>query len=1033
MALTLYKASAGTGKTYKLTLHYLLLLMGTKDYFDPMAFSHILAVTFTNKATEEMKSRILESLEKLMSGHIEDSVWKDIKKETLLDDNQIRQRAEKIHAYILHHYSHFAVSTMDAFFQKVLQSFVVEAGLSLEYSLDLDTPLLLEKTAVEVMNKAAQDKQLRRRLAMLLQDNVRNADNWDLTRLLIEVGKEITKESFRSYGHSFVEQLSDEVFMRDFTHQLKEIEKTFEGQMSQFGERAVEVFNREGLVSSMFPQKGRSFVAYLQHIITPSTNISIYTPNSYTRSAAAGEAKMWKGVEQYQPLLQPYVQEAVDYVDAHFKAYCTAMTLRKKLPQMMLVADIYTVMRQLQQQNNTLNIAESTYLLSTLIGEGDAPFIYEKTGSFYSSFLLDEFQDTSYLQWRNIRPLLYEGLSKGADSLVVGDVKQSIYRWRNGDWRILGHQILEDDYLTQYGIKTETLSVNYRSRNTIIDFVNRLTGRMIDQIVSQDASSPIPKAYSPYEEKCPVKPIPQEEGFVQATCIESTPSSDSTEQTLASLQQLLSSLQKRGYRPQDILILVRQLVEGQSIMNYLMQYMREHPEDTTCYNLVSSDSLSLSASPHVRLAVAVMQRSLYPMDDSIREIVHYMEQMYGPKERPVVDDTAFLAQLKTTPPVAAFELLMQRMEWTDRVEALPYLQELHDLLLNFCKTDSSGLYGFCKYWEQKGASLKLTSEVSVNAIRVFTIHKAKGLQAPVVIVPFCDWKMQGGTDVIWAHTSQKPFDVLECMPVPLVKQLESTYFAEEYQEESRQKQMDALNMLYVAVTRPKDELYLFFKKGKEIGQILGSALIEMTDNSEGSWSFGKELSTYAITTMHNRERQQKEAAVTHTYALDSYPSGNYQKSLCLAYEEEPFVFSADDSMRQWGIVLHKALSTMERKEDLSAVLAQLAKEGEISGNTETLQHFTKAIEEVLSRPEVSSWYDGSWKVRNECSILCAHTSGNTPVQLRPDRVLEKEDRTVVIDYKFGQKLPSHQRQIEGYVETLRLMGYPNVEGHLLYF
>ncbi len=1036
MALTLYKASAGTGKTYRLTLNYLLLLMGHKndDRFDPMAFSRILAVTFTNKATEEMKTRILESLEKLMTGQTEDPVWKDVQLVTGLDDDRLQQRAATIHAYILHNYSSFSVSTLDAFFQKVLQSFVVEAGLSLEYSIDLDTPLLLEKTAAEVIDKAARDKALHRRLTGLLQDHVRNADNWDLTKLLKDVGWEITKESFRTYDPAFIDKLSDESFMNTFRSRLYLMERAFERQMQSYGQQGINTLEREGLTAERFPQKSRSFAAYFPKITRPNSAPNDYEPNNYTRSAAAGEDKMWKGAESFKALLLPVVSETVAYFDAHFTDYCTARILRKELPQMMLVADIYRVMRQLQQQSNTLNISESTYLLSTLVGEGDAPFVYEKTGAFYSSFLLDEFQDTSLLQWKNIRPLLHEGLSKGATSLVVGDVKQSIYRWRNGDWRILGRQIAQDPLLTPYGINTMALSENYRSRYALIDFANHLTEQMIHCVRMEDPDTPVPQAYDPYLEQWPQNKPPQEEGYAQVMCFENSPIHSADEQTLAALQQLLARLQQRGYAPQDLLILVRRNAEGQAIMNYLMRYRRENPQDDTCYNLVSSDSLSLDASPHVRLAIAVLQRALYPGDDSIREVVHYLEQVYGPREHPVADDREFLEQLKNVPVSQAFEMIMQRMEWTQTEEALPYLQELHDLLLTFSKNDSSGLYGFCTLWEQKGKEYSLTSEVSVNAIRILTIHKAKGLQAPVVIVPFCDWPVNLSGEILWAHTDRTPFNELERMPVKYGKELMNTHFAQAYEEEKRQKQMDALNMLYVAVTRPRDELYLFFGSGTRRGKTsiapyLEQAMHGMTDHPEGPWCFGTEVSRQAICNLHHKEERPGE----QTYTLTEYPSGDYRKALHLTYEEEPFAFSEEDSMRQWGIVLHKALSAIECREDVPAVLEQLAREGEIAGNTEALQRYTQSVEEVLSREDVAPWFDGTWTVRNEASLLCAATEGRGALQLRPDRVIEKDGRVVVIDYKFGQEKPAHRRQMDRYVETLRSMGYTRVEGHLLYF
>jgi len=703
-----------------------------------------------------------------------------------------------------------------------------------------------------------------------------------------------------------------------------------------------------------------------------------------------------------------------------------------------LLADVISTMRQIQEESNTLDIGDSTYLLNKLIGDGNTPFIYERIGAGYDSFLLDEFQDTSYLQWRNMYPLLINGLAQGADSLIVGDVKQSIYRWRNSDWRILGEQVTDDSLLQKHGVDLYTLRTNWRSKKEIVMFVNdlienvknALNNTIAAKISGNDALNKEDKhylenllnnAYADFKEKLPHTDTVDSCGYVQINTFNAEESSGAEEKTLYTLKDELIALIKRGYSASDILILVRSKENARTITRFLLQYEMENPKEAAMLpRVISEDALYLSSSPYVSLAVAVLKLSHYPQDTCNAQTVIRLSEEYGKKD--VSGDSDFLKRLRFMPPADAMEAIIQRMEWTKCKEAIPYLQELHDALLRFSVKDSGGVFAFLKWWDIRGKETMLTTDLPEHAVRLLTIHKAKGLEAPVVIIPFCNWPLDSRVDktVIWTKTSVAPFNRLEQLPVEYDNKLMHTCFAPEFYLEYSQRILDALNLLYVAVTRPREELYVYLpfskKNSKEnIACLVRDALPFETLTDDEVLRYGK-----PSVAIHSHKK------LSEGYVLEAYPSAGFSEKLKLVYREDAFEYSPSDSMRQWGLVLHKALSRIETIDQVAQVLQELVQEGELAGNRETAEQFTLAIKKTLSDPEIARWFDGSWKVRNEASVLSRFG------KLRPDRVMEKEGRTVILDYKFGKPRSSHERQMKKYVEVLQRMGYNSVEGHVLY-
>jgi len=1045
MALKVYRASAGTGKTYRLTLMYLSLLLGNAARFDPRAFYGILAVTFTNKATDQMKTRILDTLESLAAGKVS-ALGSDLCAETGLPFEELAARAATVHKTLLHNYSWFSVSTLDAFFQRVLHSFVMEAGLGTGYSVDTDTEYLLDKTARKMITRITQDDALRLWFTDLINEKIARSDRWDALRLLRQVGFQATRESFRTMGEPFAKKISDREFLRDFMGKCQLIIDEFEQRMAAWGKQALELISARGFSTTDFPNKVSSFARYFEKLTDPYPAVDTFIPGKRVLEAVDGTEAVWHnknsptGLETMQRVLMPVLRSIVDHYHSHYQQYATAVAIREQLPQMGLLADVITTMRQVQEEDNTLDIGDSTYLLSQLAGDGNTPFIYERIGAGYDSFLLDEFQDTSYLQWKNMHPLLVNGLSQGSDSLIVGDVKQSIYRWRNSDWKILGEEIAKDPQLIRQGVDFYTLNTNRRSGREIIGFVNTLIDNVIETITEEVRKKTsacgnletgdreyfeqmLHVAYRDHTLHTPGDRTEDPHGYVQVNTFSAEAEKDTTEKALSSLQDLLGSLLSRGYSPSDILILVRSRENARTITRHFLRNTNTGKgEGHPCPRVVSEDSLFLASSPAVNLVIALLKQAHYRHDTTNARVASSLLSGFGKPE--VSDDREFLDRLRYLPLADAFEAIMQRMDWTGRLEALPYLQELHDMLLLFAGREGGGVYAFLNWWYERGKEKMLSTGLPVQAVRVLTIHKAKGLEAKVVIVPFCNWPLdsRSGSQVIWAGTSREPFNQPEQLPVLYNDRLLNTYFARDYFMEHTQRNLDSLNLLYVAITRAREELYIFLPENEkssstDISFHIRKALFQTMEDGDLAWTCGEQQTP----------ARQSTADDSHGFRPRAYPSGDFRNKLKLVYSEDDFEYAAGDSMRQWGIVLHKALARLEKQEDLAGVLEELVMEGELSGNKETVTGFARIIEKTLSDPQVSLWFDGSWTARNEPSIL-----GPSGKQ-RPDRIMEKDGRVVVLDYKFGKPDPAHHRQMNRYVAALKRMGYIQVEGRLLYF
>ncbi|MDR1023981.1 MAG: UvrD-helicase domain-containing protein [Prevotellaceae bacterium] len=1076
-ALTAYSASAGSGKTFRITREYLKLLLERPDA--ARRYRNILAVTFTNKATEEMKGRIVAALNDLAGSNeaMLQSFCEELAGEGIsIQPDELQRRALEVRSNLLHDYSRFSVFTIDKFFQKVLHAFVNEAGLHPGFAIELDTDRLLEEAVSSMMENAGGNEQQMGWLMQLVQQRIDDGKSWNMKKDLLALGREIFKESFGRLSLTVNEHLNDKTFLQRYLQKLRALQKNVDDEMQRIAAQAQAYLAAQQLTEENFKGKSRGFIAHFKKVARGD-----YEPNVSTRKAV-GCIEEWasKNTDGAQAAaayeyLNPLLARACQLWDS--KDYQTAGVILKNFMVLGLLTDIAKQMRSIANEDNLMPISDSVHLIRSLIDGSDAPFIYEKVGAVYHTFMIDEFQDTSVGQWRNFRPLVSNSLAEGNPNMVVGDVKQSIYRWRSGDWRILAYGIDED--LKEFGeVNRKTLDKNFRSLPQVVEFNNELFRQLsvrlqaelsadLDEALPDKTRERLSKILTNAYKDC--KQLPQKtggSGYVRVEFVEESEEKRAADAILERLPLQVAALQDSGYSAGDIAILTRNNRQGQMVADALIRYRSASGDTTRCFDVVSQDSLFLNASPVVRMAIALL-RVAAGQQNTINEaflsnelsqhsdsgIPANMHAIFF--DRISKDEHTFLENLTLKSLPEAFEAIIQRYKLNELREELPFLQGLHDLIVGFANRKLSDAAAFLAWWDESGKSKPLYSPERQNAITIGTIHKSKGLQHKVVIAPFVSWELDtkiGST--VWMEPAAAPFNELPYVPLSYSdKLLKQTIFGEQQSEEKAQAYVDSLNLLYVALTRAEEQLYIFAplksrseerKRAKNMAEAMVGIFTDLPDGksvnfgaaagrrvSDLIWEFG--CSEPVEVTDAAGETSRDKAKENMNIPLDEYPSAAFTPKLRLRYEARELFEQAEPGQRTSGLLKHKIFERLRTSTDISAAIESLVAEGWAAhSDAEALR---REVELALEHPQARAWFDGSWQVHAEAEILLPvsdKVSGKAPVK-RPDRVMVRNGHAVVVDYKFGRKTDtSYVRQVEEYVAALRQMGYGSVEGYVWY-
>ncbi len=558
--LKVIRASAGSGKTFRITSEYLRLL-----FRYPKNYKLMLAVTFTNKATEELKSRILSELYKISKNeHSPHSEY--LIKEFNISSQELAGKANYLLQIILHNYSRFSVSTIDSFFQRIIKSFAREAGLQSNFDLALDTNEILDKAADQMLLKLSDDKDLLNWLSEFAEERIEDGKSWDFKKEILNLGKQLFNEQFKSFQISFHNKISDRDWMKEFQKKLRIVRKLFESRLREYGKNGISLISQYGVNPEDFKygsqgSVGMYFFKLSKGGITEPSKRILDAAESLDNWLPKGEeAEKIKSLADAG--LFKMLQECLKYYENNYRIYKSAIEVLRSFYTLGILADLSLEVNEYAAKNNIFVLANSGAFLKVIIGENDSPFIYEKTGQAYHHFMIDEFQDTSGVQWFNFKPLIKNSLSESYNSMLVGDVKQSIYRWRNSDWRIMAYQLDHD--IAEHGVKYDDIVFNWRSKYNIVAFNNtffyeapKILQQYLNQLLSEKSFNDgdtaflkliIEKAYLDNMQKLPSgRSI--DEGYIKIQFIENE-KKDWKENTLPLIIEVVVSLQKQGCRLQ---------------------------------------------------------------------------------------------------------------------------------------------------------------------------------------------------------------------------------------------------------------------------------------------------------------------------------------------------------------------------------------------------------------------------------------------------------------------------------------------------
>lgn len=1028
--IEIMKASAGSGKTYSLTREYIRLLLSHRDEQYP-AHGKILAVTFTNKATAEMKERIISELN-ILSENPAGSDYRDYLMETctLGSEQQLQKASRKALDAILDDYTSFSVSTIDSFFQQTLRAFSREIGQFAEYKIELEKDPLVSESVDRVLDA--------------LQEGNGGLLEWLKKKIIqnINLGKRQSLESdIELFANGYLsptyigqlEACGVDVKQAFSDENIEKLDRICREGQKQYDEGLVAAAKElKDLIDSFsFSSEASSYIVrQLDSIISKKMELKKLELTSATWNKAYEDpSKVFKVKaakllsESDKSALAEKLEALRGYSGISYKFRRSIELILNQIYVLKLAGALQSEFNEILKEKNVLSIDDTNTILSEIIAGSDVPFIYEKTGNRYKHFLLDEFQDTNRIQWDNFKPLIANSVSEGNYNLVVGDVKQSIYRWRDADWHILSEKISEE---FRDRVFDNPLKSNFRSAPEIVDFNNDFYSVISGKMSEIEGFEEIKTLYSDVAQIC------EKTNMAGEVRISACPDACLVARTVNAVSEALY----KGFRYKDIGILVRTNAEGSDMAMGLIE---------AGIPVITNDSLYISSALSVRKVVSALTRIDNPSDLTGSFLAQDMEIEKAAASRCLVEMA---------------ECLFSQLEAERLREETLFILAFMDLLRDYSANNGDSLHGFLKYWKERCLDKSIASPKDCDAVTVITIHKCKGLAYPCVIHPLRKnnglFRSQGVQRWEMPDTEGTPLE--QCSNtlynVTLTSESENTLFGENYLRERKLSYIDELNTFYVATTRARSFLQIICpmdkklssltqaapQTGKEVvslAQCLAYYLInsdkfEKLEFEDGEQEPEEEFEEYAYGNLRHYEPkpepEMKKIALEFT---GRKPDAELRARIRISNDASDFFHfeAGEHSPRKLGTVYHSILQNTISAEGLEAAVDRAVKSGLLdeAERESTLKMLQKALQSVASR----HWFEPSGKGRrviDERDIITAGRSSNK----RPDRVIVSADGVEIIDYKFGTPEPSYRRQVEGYMSLYRAMGYKNVRGFIWY-
>lgn len=1053
--LLVYKASAGSGKTFTLAVQYIRQLID-----DPSAYRRILAVTFTNKATAEMKSRILEQLYGIGYGlHESDGYLSVLTQLTGRDETAIRNAARTALHNILHDYSRFRIETIDSFFQSVMRNLARELELGANMRVELNDTDVLSDAVDAMIEKLDRRSPVLHRLLEYIDERMADDKRWDVSEEIKAFGRNIFSEVYAAKGEGLRRKLEDPDFLPAYRAEVTDVRRRALEEMKAHADTFQHILQDNNLTAADLKGGSRGIGSYFDKLTRGklSDDIRNATVEKCLESADNWTTKTSARRDEIRSLaaahLLPLLRRAEDDRTADNILVNSCNLSLRYLNNLCLLTHIDREVRTQNHLHNRFLLADTNALLHSLISHGDAAFVYEKLGTQIDTVMIDEFQDTSAMQWENFHLLLEESLAQKDGSLVVGDIKQSIYRWRNSDRKILAG-LPHDPSLR---VRECTLGTNWRSEAHIIHFNNALFTELchiLDQRFRADTGQPCTELTEAYSDVCQQTARSEQLGWVRVEFLTDTRQEPYVLQTLRQLSAQVNSLTSQGVELHDIAILVRKNKSIPAIASYF--------EEHTPYRIVSDEAFRLDSSPAVNLLIDALRSLASPQDRTSR--ARLALAYYRALHNPDTDTDAILggnpehflpaayvlqeSELRLLPLYELLEQICLLLDVRNIAGQDAYLCAFFDAITEYAGSNSSELTGFLTYWDEN-LRAKTIPAGKTDGIRILSVHKSKGLEFHTVLLPFCDWKIENETNshLIWCSVNgtgvadRPPFNRLDLVPVNYSSAMAASVYSHNYREEQLQLWLDSLNLLYVACTRARKNLVIWTRDGQRgtVAELLAEAIpampsgmMEASEEGETSrvWQYGVCCPSEPRREKHSDNplcMPQKPIQVqveTLSPKID-FRQSNRSAEFISADEES----SERNRYIHRGQLLHSLFASIGTADDLPAALLRLSMEGVTT--PEQNREIASLAERALSHPQAQTWYDGSWQLFNECNIIYTDSSGQVQTR-RPDRVMTRGQHVVVVDFKFGRKKPAHHTQVQEYMQLLAGMGYTHIEGYLWY-
>ena len=1085
MGLLVYSASAGSGKTYTLALKYIAMAVATDRASD---FTNILAVTFTNMATAEMKDRILKQLDNLARGGTDKDFLENLIKETQISKDVLVRRAKGVLAAIMHDYDHFRVETIDSFFQTLLTNLAHELKLPRGFKVDLDDKAVVSQSVDRMLlgvgNEANAD--LTSMIISVLERHIDDDKGWNIAKELKRFAQSnLFRGEYMAHDEEIEEVTSDSKYMGRLHHALRSYIRDFDEKL-------------EDCIARIEPE-----VEAVAGVKSKATNIRTYEKNlrkhdfSEPAKIIVTMAGNWDAVFnkdcKEKEALRGHAQrisdilKEIEYLRETYASsvYNCELTL-KNLDRLSLSGAISREITRYTTEHETFLLARTPELFNRMVKGNDASFVFEKYGTTFKHIMIDEFQDTSRMQWNNFKTLLLENMAQGDESMLVGDIKQSIYRWRGGDWNILFDIKKEFDQADVLP-KVE----NFRSLPVIVRFNNAFFVKASTYIDKRHWE--VPGDWICHETK--LMPVLPEEvdnsNIIQQIYkdVEQTPrcgeegtgyvrivmnDKDTTaEETIEDLYEQAVNLHvEHGVPYGEMLILVRRNSETQTIIDYITEKDPAFPiTSAEAFMLKSSlmvttliNALKFLSDKTDTLAMALLREGLHAIYDKIedKELRNFYLDMIDGICTTLSDD----AQRATMQQMPLYELclhLMMMMHYEEaeklgELKQSAYIFNFLDALVSYINDHSSDIKDFISFWDDVLSERSIAVNVE-DAVRVMTIHKAKGLEGHTVFIPFADFLLENSQHdkIIWCAPQQNMTNDtnvnelvgrLPLVPVNDLKKMEESAYSTFYENEHRQQRVDSLNTLYVAFTRAKCNLFIWSKRPKIGGRSAFNLIDAFVNNLQPS---DEKTTTPGVVCYGNivgakgtkeakDEQDTKEISVSISHNdLSGVKFFQSSKALDFLADSEREIEGDTPELQHQrrtryfmnkGTLYHQVFSLIERKEDVPGVIEKMRAEGLLATKKQADEILTFVTTALQQEKETAKWFDGTYELYNEHNILI-RSDGHAKM-FRPDRVMVAADHAVVVDYKFGSEKEEYKDQVEMYANNLAKLLNKPVKGYLWY-